>query len=414
MSSVAYVLLAVALLALAGHVIASASALLALRRRSARVGAGGANRPLVSILKPVRGLDDQLEENLESFFRLDYPSFELLFCAPDRNEPALAIIEALRAKHPAVRSRVVLGESAAGLNPKVRVLANATRFARGELILVSDSNVRVRPSYLRETVAELDDPRVAAVSNLVAGVGERSLGASLENLQLNGFVVPAVSLSQALRDVPCVMGKSMLLRRDDLEAVGGWAALRDVLAEDYVLGQRLAARSRRAVISSHVVETVNEHWSLGRFVERHDRWLKMRWRINPWALLLEALSNVTFWALAAAAAAGFALWAVGAAAAIVAARASLDAAVAVRLRPSHPLRPWILLLVPVRDLALAALWVHARLSRSVRWRGGQRLLVGRESQLSLPRAAGRPSPTPLPLAEPFKAEEPALITHARR
>jgi ceramide glucosyltransferase len=405
-----YVLFALALFALAGHLVASASALRALRRRPARAAQG----PLVSILKPVKGLDDQLEENLESFFRLDYPTFELLFCAPDHGEPALAIIERLRAKHRHVRSRVVVGESAAGLNPKVRVLANATRFARGELLLVSDSNVRVRPSYLGETLSELDDPSVAAASNLVAGVGERSLGASLENLQLNGFIVPAVSLSQALRDVPCVMGKSMLLRRSDFEAVGGWAALRDVLAEDYVLGQRLAARGLRAVISSHVVDTVNEHWSLGRFIERHDRWLKMRWRINPWAILLELVSNVTIWAVAAVAAAGFAYWSVAAAALIVAGRAALDAVVTARLRPSRPLRPWQLLLVPVRDLALAALWGHALFSRSVRWRGGQRLLVGHDSQLSLPAAHGRPTPAPVALPEPFEAAQPALTTDVRR
>lgn len=402
-----YVFFIVATFAIVTHLVAYLSVLRIRRRplRSART------LPSVSILKPLKGLDDQLETNLESFFRLDAPNTELIFCAADPDEPALEVVRQLQARYPEVPSRIVVGEEAVGLNPKVRVLARGTRFARGEVLVVSDSNVRVRPSFLRETLAELEAPEVAVVSNLVAGVGERTLGASLENLQLNGFITPAICLGLTLRLPPCVVGKSMTIRRADLEAIGGWSSLGGVLAEDYVLGRRLSERGRRAIISSHVVETVNEHWSLGRFIERHDRWLKMRWRINPVALFFEVGVNVTLWALAAVLVTGGAAPVLATAGLYILGRSVLDATATAALRPGRALSPSQLIVVPARDLALAALWLHARFSRTIRWRGGQRLLIGRNSLLS---TADSTAPTAPALGLPDSSTEPLLSPIARR
>lgn len=404
-----YFIFALAAFALLTHLVGMIATLWVSRRPPTRA----TQLPLVSILKPLKGIDDQLEQNLSTFFQLDYPSFEIIFCAPDRREPALHIVEALRSRYPHVQSRVIAGEASVGLNPKVRVLAHATRFARGELFVVSDSNVRITPSYLNETLAEFSDEGVAVVSNLVAGVGERSLGATLENLQLNGFITPAICLGLAVDlTSPCIVGKSMVIRRSDLEAVGGWEDLANVLAEDYVLGQRLGAIGRKVAISPHRVETVNEHWSLGRFLERHDRWLKMRWRINPYALLLEKCSNVTFWAILAAVVAGLTPRALVAAALLVLGRAVLDAIVTTSLR--HRVPPlYQLALVPVRDLILAVLWFHSRWSNSIRWRGGQRLIVGPLSQLSLPKPVHSEDEA-APVALPDASAEPALTTASRR
>lgn len=403
-----YVIFALAAFALVAHLVAAIATLLVSRRPPSQT----TQFPSVSILKPLKGIDDRLEENLSSFFQLDYPSYELVFCAPNRREPALRIVEALRSLHPHVRSRVIVGEAGVGLNPKVRVLAHATRFVHGELLVVSDSNVRVTPPYLSETLAEFSDEDVSVVSNLVAGVGERSLGATLENLQLNGFIAPAICLGLVVNlTSPCVVGKSMVIRRSDLESVGGWKSLANVLAEDYLLGQRLGALGRKAVISPHRVETVNEHWSLGRFLERHDRWLKMRWRINPYALLFEKCSNVTFWAVLAAAIAGLAPKALIAAALLVLGRTALDAIVTTNLR--HRIPPlYQLALVPLRDMILAVLWFHSRWSSSIRWRGGQRLVVGRLSQLSLPSPADAEA-SAAPVALPDASAEP-LTTAIRR
>ena len=116
--------------------------------------------PPVTIYKPLKGLDEGLEENLRSFFRLDYPTFQLLFCVADVEDPAIALVRRLLEEFPDRDAKLVVGCPAFGLNPKVESLAAMERHRRHETILISDSNVRVRPSYLRETACYLADPHV--------------------------------------------------------------------------------------------------------------------------------------------------------------------------------------------------------------------------------------------------------------
>jgi ceramide glucosyltransferase len=383
----------------------------ALWRVRRRKSPSGRRHPSVSILKPVCRWDDRLEENLESFFRIDYPNYELVFCTAAPEEPALALVRRLCQRYPHVRTKVVVGTSRQGLNPKVRVLARATPQSSGELIVVSDSNVRVRPQFLRETVPHFDDDRVAVVSNLVAGVEERTVGAALENLQLNAFIAPAICFGLALGIPACVVGKSMVLRRSDLEAIGGWESMSSVLAEDFLLGRLMTARGRKAVVSPHVVETVNETWSLRRFLERHDRWLKMRWRINPFVLSLEGVSNMMLWLTASVAlAGGNSAWL--AAATILCLRVTIDFFAVAQLRPSAPLSWRWLWCIPLRDVALFFLWLHARFSRAIQWRGGEPLLVGPGTVLS--RHTDSPAPRPaVPVSLPDTSPEP-LSTASRR
>ena len=148
--------------------------------------------PPVTIYKPLKGEDEGLEENLRSFFRLDYPTFQLLFCVADADDPAIAVVERLMAEFPKQDAGLIVGCPAFGLNPKVESLAAMERYRRFETILISDSNVRVRPSYLRETACYLSDPGVGLVSNLFSGVDESHIGAVLENLHLNGFIAGGV------------------------------------------------------------------------------------------------------------------------------------------------------------------------------------------------------------------------------
>ena len=144
--------------------------------------------PPVTIFKPLKGLDEELEENLRSFFQLDYPCYQLLFCVADADDPAIAVVRKLLGEFPDHDAQLVVGCPAFGLNPKVESLAAMDRHRKHDVILISDSNVRARPSYLRETACYLAEPGVGLVTNLFAGVGEVHPGAVLENLQLNGFI----------------------------------------------------------------------------------------------------------------------------------------------------------------------------------------------------------------------------------
>ena len=154
--------------------------------------------PPITIYKPLKGLDEGLEENLRSFFHLDYPVYQLLFCVADGDDPAIPLVERLLAEFPEHDGRLIVGCPIFGLNPKVESLAAMERHRKHEIILISDSNVRVRPEYLRETACYLADPGVGLVTNLFAGVGEQHSGAAIENLQLNGIIAGGVSAAAAL------------------------------------------------------------------------------------------------------------------------------------------------------------------------------------------------------------------------
>ena len=369
----------------------------AVRRLLARRPAQPGPTPPVSVLKPLKGLDDGLYENLASFAAQAYPEFELLFGTPDPDDPALALVRLLEAAFPHVPMSVIVCDRRFGRNPKVSTLAALLVAARHEHVLISDSNVRVGPDYLREAAAELADPRVGLVTHLVAGTGERRAGAAFENAHLASFVAGGVAAAALFARRPVVIGKSMLFRRADLERAGGLRGVRHILAEDYVLGRRFEAVGRRVVIARHVVCTVNETWGVGRFVARHVRWGQLRRRLAPAAYLGEPLLNPVLWlaALLVAAAAGVPARPLGpeglAAAALsgIAVKVASDAALVRRLR-GVSVGPRYLALLPVKDLLWAGIWLVAAFRRHVEWRGTP-LRIGPGSRLLPCHRSRRPA-----------------------
>ncbi|MHB9150674.1 MAG: ceramide glucosyltransferase [Thermoleophilia bacterium] len=368
--------------------------------------------PSVSILKPVTGLEDELGANLESFIRQDYPDYEIIFCLQDHEDPALPMLQSLRSQHPAVNMSIVVGDYSRGLNPKVSNLIPGLERARNDLILVSDANVRVRPGYLREAVSHMRDPGVGLVSHLVRGTGGASLGADLDNGYLNTFIVGAVSLLDRM-GISCVIGKSMLMRRSDLEALGGLEVVKDYLAEDFALAANLKREGLRVVISPSPVDRVAVHTDVRTFLRRYTRWNAMRRTISGPVYLLEVLANPTLIAVALAVAAiagsGPKNPATAIAGAALGMKMALDAGT--QLLFGLPLRARQLLLTPLRDLLLVYVWSAGYWTRTITWRG-TRLAVGRGSRLRVPdaQAVGQRlrNPGSLPgLRRVFRARRPA-------
>lgn len=328
--------------------------------------------PRVTILKPLAGDDDELAANLASFARLDYPAFELVLGVASIDDAAYPVARRFLADHPGFPARLVLTDPDAAHNPKVAQLLALVRHATGDVVVVSDSNVRVAPDYLWPLVAELSVPGVGLVTSLFAGTGERSLGAALENLQLGAVVAPAVVLSTRVLARPMTVGKSMAVWRRDLARVGGFARVGDVLAEDHALGDVFLAEGLAIRTSLVPVENRNVACSLRRTVERHTRWAKMRRALAPRSFFVEPLlSPANVAALAAVACPSRSSLVVVAAALAV---QTLAGFALVRIVRGHAL-PWRYApLELLRALLTLACWARACVSRRVTWRGHDFLL----------------------------------------
>ncbi len=344
-------------------------------------------RPWVSILKPIAGADDDLRGNLESFAHLDYPAYELLFGIASDDDPAVPIVREFLAAHPRVSARLVwtTPSNDRALNPKVAQLLVLTRAARGSVLVVSDANVRVQRTYLRSLIGTLLQTGVGLVSSVIAGGGERTLGAALENAQLGAHVAPAVLAAHAFALRPATVGKSMAMRRADLERVGGWESVADVLAEDDALAQRFDALGYGVEVCLETIENHNRDTSLLRTIERHARWAKMRRALTPWCFAVEPLLSPLLVAsvvgILAPSALAAKLWGCALGLQITGA---LLCFTLLRMK-----RPWLLAaLEPLRAAVIFLCWGLGCLSRRVSWRGnvfsleaGSKLVPARPARL---------------------------------
>jgi ceramide glucosyltransferase len=331
-----------------------------------------ANWP-VSILKPLKGTDPEMYESFRSHCLQDYPEYEIIFGVSDPHDPAVELVERLRAEFPRHAIRLVICRKNLGTNTKVSNLAQMLPDTRYEYLIVNDSDIRVEPDYLRRVVTPLADPRVGMVTCLYRGVASPTLGSRLESIGISTDFSGGVLAARLLEGVRFGLGSTLAFRRRDLEAMGGFEAFVDYLADDYEIGNRIAARGQQVKLSEVVVETFLPPYTLREFVDHQLRWARSVRDSRRWGYIGILLTFGLPWALLALISARGASWAW----ALLGAALAMRAAVALMigglvLQDRQVLR--LLFLVPLRDLVALWVWAGSFAGRTVVWRGDSFIL----------------------------------------
>jgi ceramide glucosyltransferase len=335
--------------------------------------------PAVTLLKPLCGLEPELYENLRSFFRLDYPGAQIVFGVQDPGDPALQVVERLKAEFPQVEVATVVDRRRHGSNPKVSNLINMMPAARHDVLVLSDSDIRVPPDYLAGVVTPLANPGIGAVTCLyTAHPATPSLVARMASLHINDWFLPSVLVASGLDDVGFCMGSTIALRRDALQAMGGFRALRDVLADDYEIGRRLIACGYRVALSGCVVETLASEVAPKELLLHELRWARTIRAVRPIGFAGMCVTfTISMCVLAALLLAGAGTVApVAMVTAGLLARLVLHLDVASRFAVSRD-PVWLL---PIRDALSLGIWAASFIGRRVSWRG-QRFSVRQDGSL---------------------------------
>ena len=370
---------------------AAASAFLGRRffapRRPPKAGA----MPPITVVKPLKGEDAELYENLASFCRQDYPCFQLLFCVASPEDPALAVVSRLKRDFPSVDVEIVVSKHRIGYNPKVNNMANAYPFAKYDLLLMSDSDIRVDPAFLRRMAAPFEDNGVGVATSFYQAAGSRGLWGHLEGLSVNAGFLPSAATAAAF-GMRFTMGAAMMVRRKAFEQAGGYPALADHLADDFILGELVREAGWRIEVVEGAVDTVPCIFSAVEHFRHMTRWARTIRLCQPagfYATIVQhGFSLLTLRLLAAGPdRAGLVLLA-----GIWAAKAVAAAGLASRLGGRQPMRA--LWLLPLSEWISFGAWLAACASDTVLWRG-ELFVIRSRGRLQPAEAPARDEPVPV-------------------
>lgn len=341
----------------------AALAAVALYRRP-RSAPSGLTSP-VTILKPLRGDDGQLYQNLRSFCRQDYRDFEIVFGVHHLHDPAVAVVERLRREFPGLELKLVADSRTIGTNRKVSNLANLVRHAKHDTLIVADSDMRVDPGYVRAVVGPLEDPRVGLVTCLYRGVAPRGIASQLGAMFINEWFLPAALVGTHVERLRHAFGATIACRRDTLRSVGGFEAIADQLADDYMLGWLVSGLGLRVVLVPYVVENVVTERNLRTLLVHELRWARTFRTLRPvtycCSLLTYGIPLSVLWLAASG----------GSRPACVATALHVGLRIVGRLGLHRALgqpAPWSgTWLVPIRDVVSFVVGIVSFLGRTVRW-----------------------------------------------
>ena len=349
-------------------------------RRAARQAAEIRELPPVSILKPLHNIEVRLKENLESFFRQDYPHYEIIFAVDREDNTALPVVREVCALYPQIPSKIVITGDPPWPNPPAYAFYRMSEVAAHGILATSDSDVDVSPNYLREIVPPLLEPAVGMLTCVYRGKNVAGFWSGLTAIGMSVEMTAGVLVANLLEGIKFGLGPTIALRRDALERVGGYSATAECLANDFVIGNLISKAGYRVVLSRNIIDHVVNHPTFGSMWNNQLRWAKSTRRSRPKGHLGSGLTyampyGILGYVIAAllghpglgASLLGMAVlnrvietWAVG---------------WGVVRDPRARQAPW---LYPLRDLVGFAVWCASYSSPQITWRGRRYEIAGEQ------------------------------------
>ena len=243
--------------------------------RRARLSQPAANGlPPVSVLKPVHGAEAQLKENLESFFRQDYPSYEILIAADEADDSALDVVRDVSARYPQIPCRILVTGVPPWPNPPAYCFYRMTEVAAHEILVTSDSDVVVAPNYLQEVVAPLLDPKVGMVTCVYRGKNVAGFWSGLTAIGMSVEMTAGVLVANLLEGINFGLGPTIAVKKSAVASIGGYEALGEYFANDYMIGKLIDRAGYRVVLSHHLIDHVVSQTTFQKMWGSQLRWAK--------------------------------------------------------------------------------------------------------------------------------------------
>lgn len=324
--------------------------------------------PPVSNLKPIRGLDPEAYENLASFCRQDYPEYEIVFCIDSDDEAVISVIDRLKASFPERRIRVLYGSGRVATNDKVAKLARLVDEAAHEVVVISDSDVRVRPDYLRQVTAPLRDPKIGAVTCFYTPTAINTFTDHLQTAGMTSDFYAGVLVAWQLDGIKFALGTTIATTRTKLAGFGGYASIENQPADDLLVGRLIAEQGYEVVLLPYVIETVPDYHSMRALIFKRLRWLVVMRHVRPSGHLGLLLTQGLPWSIVAvmvhpSPAVGLAY---------LGTYCCLRVAMTwmIGIHGLKQPRFWKQMpLIPVWDALAFLIWLTSFLRKSIRWRG---------------------------------------------
>lgn len=326
--------------------------------------------PAVSILKPIRGLDREAYENFASFCRQNYPRYEILFGVANDQDPSIPAIREVIRDFPELPIRLLIGSENLGSNDKVNRLCRLVHEAQFDLLVISDSDIRVGPSYLASIVSPFRDPQVGAVTCMYRGLADPFVWSELEAVNLTSSFLGGVLVARRMEGVRFSLGATIAITRKRLDEIGGFESLADFASDDFEIGRRVAARGYRVELSPYTVQTVCPSRTAKEFFEQQLRWAIGLRHSRPGGHLGWLLAQGLPWSLAAIAVGHSASTAAGYLSAYLVLRLAMAWTVGVWGLRNQSLqrRLWLL---PLSDALGFLIWLLSFGCNRINWRGSK-------------------------------------------